>query len=66
MFFAGVALFSGVIFGLRIPTDRAILIVVVGAFVLIPLTRRWERTGIEKRMAQVDEATGADSPEESG
>jgi hypothetical protein len=66
MFFAGVALLSGVLFGLRLPTDTAILIVVLGALVLIPVTRRWERTGIEKRVAQVDEAPGADSPEESG
>lgn len=66
MFFAGVALFSGVLFGLQVPTDKAVLIVVVGALVLIPVTRRWERTGMAKRMAQVDEAPGADSPEESG
>jgi threonine/homoserine efflux transporter RhtA len=62
MFFAGIALFSGVLFGLEVPNDKAILIVVVGALILIPVTRRWERTGIQKRQA---EAAG-EPDEESG
>lgn len=66
MFFAGIALFSGVLFGLKVPADKAVLIVVVGALVLIPVTRRWERTGIQKRQEQSGEATGDNSPETSG
>lgn len=61
MFFAGIALFSGVLFGLRVPTDKAVAIVVVGALVLIPVTRRWERTGMQKRQAEAAEAHGEES-----
>lgn len=61
MFFAGIALFSGVLFGLRVPTDRAVVIVVVGALILIPVTRRWERAGMQKRQAEAAGAHGEES-----
>jgi hypothetical protein len=66
MFFAGIALFSGVLFGLEVPKDKAFLIVVVGAAILIPVTRRWERTGMQKRQAEAADEPGGDSSEESG
>ncbi|HVL52464.1 MAG TPA: hypothetical protein VM754_13305 [Actinomycetota bacterium] len=66
MFFAGIALFSGILFGVEVPRGVAFLIVVVGALILIPVTRRWERTGIHKRQVQAAEATERDSPGESG
>lgn len=65
MFFAGIALAGGMLFGLKVPQDRAVLIVVVGALILIPITRRWERTGIQKRHVQAGELRGNDHPEES-
>ncbi len=65
MFFAGVALLSGVLFGLDLPMDRAAPIVAVGALVLIPVTRRWERTGIQKRQTQAAEERGLETPGES-
>lgn len=61
MFFAGVALFSGVLFGLDAPTDKAVAIVVLGALLLIPVTRRWERTGMQKRQAEAAEAHGEEA-----
>jgi hypothetical protein len=61
MFFAGVVLFSGVLFGVEVPTDKAIAIVVFGALLLIPVTRRWERTGMQKRQAEAPEAHGEES-----
>lgn len=61
MFFAGVALFSGVLFGLDVPTDKAVAIVVLGALLLIPVTRRWERTGMQKRQAEAAEAHGEEA-----
>jgi hypothetical protein len=55
MFFATLALGGGILFGERVPQDRVgllpILIPAVG-LALIPLTRRWERMGIEKRKAE--------------
>jgi hypothetical protein len=66
MFFAGIALFSGVLFGLEIPVEKAILVVVVGALILIPVTRRWERTGIQKRQAEAAGEPDGASSEESG
>ncbi|MGQ0678118.1 MAG: hypothetical protein ACT4OM_00410 [Actinomycetota bacterium] len=51
-FFAGVALFGGVLFGERIPHDVAqilpVAIPIIG-LALIPVTRRWERNGMERR-----------------
>lgn len=61
MFFAGVALFSGVLFGLEVPTDKAVAIVVMGALILIPVTRRWERNGMQKRQAEAAEAHGEEA-----
>jgi hypothetical protein len=66
MFFAGIALFSGVLFGLEIPMEKAILVVVVGALILIPVTRRWERTGIQKRRSEAAAEPDGASSEESG
>jgi threonine/homoserine efflux transporter RhtA len=66
MFFAGIALFSGVLFGLEVPKNSAFLIVVVGALILIPVTRRWERTGIQKRQAEAPEEPDGNYSEESG
>lgn len=59
MAFAGIALGAGVLFGLRIPGDRVSLMVAIIAFVaflMIPLTRKWDRDGIAKRQEQ--DATG--------
>lgn len=61
MFFAGVALFSGVLFGLDVPTDKAVAIVVLGALFLMPVTRRWERSGMQKRQAEAAEAHGEEA-----
>lgn len=66
MFFAGIALYSGVLFGLEAPLDRALVIIVVGALILIPVTRRWERTGMQKRQAEAAEEPDSGSSEESG
>lgn len=66
MFFAGIALFSGILFGLEVPKDWAFVIIVVGALILIPVTRRWERGGIDKRQVQAAEAKEQDFPEDSG
>jgi hypothetical protein len=65
MFFAGIALFSGILFGLEVPKDTVLPIIVFGALILIPVTRRWERSGISKRQAQAAQA-GEDRPGESG
>ncbi|HEX2052935.1 MAG TPA: hypothetical protein VHJ78_04295 [Actinomycetota bacterium] len=66
MFFAGIALFGGMLFGLEVPRDRVVLIVVLGALILIPITRRWERTAISKRHVQTAEPLGNGKSEESG
>lgn len=54
MFFAGLALGGGILFGERVPADAVrlvpLMIPVIGAL-LIPLTRRWERMGMDKRKA---------------
>jgi uncharacterized membrane protein YfcA len=50
--FATLAVSAGVLFGERIPRDKFrlwVLIIVLVALLLVPVTRRWERTGIEKR-----------------
>lgn len=65
MFFAGVALFSGILFGLELPKDKVWPIIVSGALILIPVTRRWERSGIHKRQALAAQ-TEEDRPRESG
>lgn len=65
IFFAGIALYGGVLFGLEVPADWAVPIVILGALVLIPVTRRWERAGISKRQAQAAEAREDAPPEES-
>ena len=52
IFFASLALFGGVLFGERIPRERFGLVAVIIALVallLVPITRSWERSGIEKR-----------------
>lgn len=55
MFFASLALAGGILFGERVPPDavRALPIVIptIG-LLLIPLTRRWERKGIERRQSK--------------
>lgn len=54
MFFAGLALGGGILFGERVPQDAVrlvpVMIPVIGAL-LIPLTRHWERAGMAKRAA---------------
>jgi hypothetical protein len=50
--FATLALTAGVLFGERIPRDKLglwVLIIVLVGLLLVPVTRRWERTGIENR-----------------
>ena len=66
MFFASLALGGGILFGERVPPDRVrllpILIPAIG-LLLIPLTRRWERSGIEKRRAEAQaKARGKPKP----
>jgi hypothetical protein len=55
MFFASLALAGGILFGERVPESKLgllpILVPAVG-LALIPLTRRWERMGIERRKAE--------------
>jgi hypothetical protein len=55
MFFASLALAGGILFGERVPANRLgllpILVPAIG-LLLIPLTRRWERKGIEKRKTE--------------
>jgi hypothetical protein len=65
MFFAGIALFSGILFGLEVPKNMVLPIIFLGASMLIPVTRRWERSGIRSRQAQATSA-GEDRPGESG
>lgn len=63
---ATLAVFSGVLFGERIPRNRLGLLaaaVMVAGLLLIPLTRRWERAGIRKRQADA-QAQGDDPPKE--
>ncbi|MGI8427207.1 MAG: hypothetical protein ACR2FO_07940 [Actinomycetota bacterium] len=51
---ATLALFAGALFGERIPKDKlglAFMGVAAVALALVPLTRRWENAGIEKRRA---------------
>lgn len=66
IFFAGIALYSGILFGVAIPSDRAVMLIVVGALALIPVTRRWERAGISKRQAQAAASPEDASPGEPG
>ncbi|CAN5880994.1 hypothetical protein BH23ACT12_BH23ACT12_19520 [soil metagenome] len=65
-FFAGVALYSGILFGVEVPKDKALSIIVVGALILIPVTRRWERTGMRKRQDQAAASSEPDTSEQSG
>lgn len=55
MVFAGVALMGGVLFGERVPPETLrllpVMVPVIG-LLLLPITRRWERLGMEKRKAQ--------------
>ena len=55
MFFATLALLGGIIFGER-PSNTFIgllpFVVPLIGLALIPVTRRWERMGIEKRRAE--------------
>ena len=60
--FATLALTAGVLFGERIPRDKLglwVLIIVLVALLLVPLTRRWERTGIENRAKARDQVSGS-------
>lgn len=50
--FASLALAAGALFGERIPKERfpiAAAAVTAVALALVPVTRRWEMSGIEKR-----------------
>lgn len=61
MTFAGIAVGAGVLFGLRVPENRVSLVVAVialVAFLMIPLTRRWDRDGVATRQAEQDTITG--------
>lgn len=63
MAFAGIALGAGILFGLRIHEGRASLmfaIIALVGFLMIPLTRKWDRDGIAKRQAEQD--TTIDQP----
>jgi hypothetical protein len=55
MFFVSLALAGGILFGERVPANRLgllpILVPAIG-LLLIPLTRRWERKGIERRKSE--------------
>ncbi|HEX2259911.1 MAG TPA: hypothetical protein VHJ40_09255, partial [Actinomycetota bacterium] len=56
------ALTAGVLFGERIPRDKLglwVLIIVLVALLLVPVTRRWERTGIENRARARDQSSGS-------
>ncbi len=60
--FATLALTAGVLFGERIPRDKLglwVLIIVVVALLLVPVTRGWERTGIENRAKARDQGFGS-------
>lgn len=57
MAFAGIALGAGILFGLRIHEGRTSLmftIIALVGFLMIPLTRKWDRDGIAKRQAEQD------------
>ena len=55
MVFACLALAGGILFGERVPENRVgllpILVPAIG-LLLVPVTRRWERMGIERRKAE--------------
>lgn len=66
MAFAGIALGAGVLFGLQIPEGRAswvVAIIALVGFVMIPLTRKWDRDGIAKRQANQDVTAEPDGPD---
>lgn len=59
--FATLALTAGVLFGERIPRDKLglwVLIIILVGLLLVPVTRRWERTGIENRARARDQESG--------
>ena len=65
---ASLALFAGALFGERIPKDKlglAFLGVVAVALALVPLTRRWEHAGIEKRKQGPEKPPAPDPAEEN-
>jgi hypothetical protein len=74
IFFASLALLAGVIFGERIPREKyglVFVIIALGALLLVPLTRSWERAGIEKRRraqqgADEAEVSEVSEPEDPG
>ena len=58
---ATLALTAGVLFGERIPRDKLglwVLIIILVGLLLVPVTRRWERTGIENRARARDQESG--------
>lgn len=64
--FASLALFAGVIFGERIPREKyglVFFIIASVALLLVPLTRSWERAGIEKRRQAQQVTDEAEVPE---
>lgn len=59
MVLASLALFAGALFGERIPRDQlgiAFVAVAAVALALVPLTRYWERSGIEGRRKAAERA----------
>lgn len=65
IFFASVALLGGKLFGLEVSGRGAIIVIVFGALLLVPVTRRWERTAIEGRRANDARSLPGTSGEES-
>jgi hypothetical protein len=62
MVLASLALFAGALFGEMVPTEQmgvAFVAVAAIALALVPLTRYWEKTGIEGRRKAAEQAKKA-------
>jgi hypothetical protein len=69
MVFASLAIGAGALFGERIPKDKLGIVflgVALIALLLLPVTRRWERSGIAKRAAEKGPAAQNKRPAEKG
>ncbi len=68
IFFASLALFAGMLFGERVPRERfglVFVIIALAALILVPITRSWERSGIEKRRRAKEELQQGNDPDRS-